>query len=158
MHVALVTKDHEPETVTALIEYMDSVQKEVTRFYTVDTDPCRQIISIEAGSYGVPLTMLISDVAFHGTAAASKRNVKLAEEVDKVVAFWDYREPDVSSIITTARLWGKKVHVNPHDNGGIISPRTPDTVDKFSKARGATEDAGVSKSPDEGSTPSEPTT
>lgn len=101
------------------------------RIYVVDSGRFAEEVRLEWELLlpETPFTIMRQNADF-GIASKVKRDQAIANEVDVVMAFWDFKEPNVMGVITQARIWGKKVIVNPNEPGSIISPavaRAPHT-------------------------------
>jgi hypothetical protein len=137
LKVALVTTSCSPETITDLTEYVEG-RTDVERWYGLDTDSSLGFIGIAAGA--TPISVMVCDPVWEH-AAENKRNSNLAREVDELVIFGEGGPGLYGGLITLCKLWGKKVTLNPHKNGGIKWPSESSSSSEPSSAPSPPESA-----------------
>jgi len=74
-----------------------------------------------AAEKGYPTVQFPADWNTHGKSAGIKRNGKMADYADELIAFWDGKSKGTDNMIRTAKRYKLKVHVINYENknGGV---------------------------------------
>ncbi len=152
MNIGIVTGVlSEQDQIEPLKYYITQLPPD-TKVFTTTAVPegSRIVMRYACAVSGLKLTEVSADKSVHGSDWGFQTNVLLAKQIDQLTAFWDYKHEVPMNAISAAGIWGKKIHVNPHDNGGIVS--------NLGTRRVAQQvEASASNPESEGSNPSAPT-
>lgn len=79
------------------------------------------VAAVAARRRNLPLAIHPAEWGRYGRSAGAKRNQRIVDDADRVVAFWDGKSPGTLITIELARKAGKPVQiVSPYDNEGSL--------------------------------------
>ena len=96
-------------TVDNLEQYLPENTTEIVSGGAKGIDTCAREYAI---SHGIKLTELLPEYSRYGRGAPLKRNLKIIEYADVVIAFWDRQSKGTKNVIENCKKLNVKVDVH----------------------------------------------